>query len=114
MSKLIRGEFIFLVLLSCATALHSQVSGGTITGTITDVSGSVLPQAKVNVTNRDTGVIWSTITNSEGYYAAPNLGPGRYQVQAASPGFGSRAANITVTVGDDLKLDLSLAPGTVD
>ena len=113
MSNLTRGKFVFLVLLSCATALHAQVSGGTITGTVTDASGSVIPQAKVNVTNRDTGVSRTSITNSQGFYTSPNLVPGRYQIQAEATGCGSRGANITDTVGDDLKLDLSLELGTV-
>ena len=113
MSNLTRGKFVLLVLLSCTTALHAQVSGGTITGTVTDASGSVIPQAKVNVTNRDTGVSRTSVTNSQGFYTSPNLVPGRYQIQAEATGFGSRGANITVTVGDDLKLDLSLELGTV-
>ena len=103
-----------LTMLSPFGILHAQVSGGTITGVVTDASGSVIPQAKVNVTNRDTGVVRSAITNAEGFYTSPNLVPGPYQVQAVAAGFGSRGVNIAVTVGDDLKLDLSLALGTVD
>ena len=114
MKRSIRRTMAFLTMLSFVGILHAQVSGGTITGIVTDVSGSVIPQAKVNVTNRDTGVIRSAITNTEGFYTSPNLVPGRYQVQAVAAGFGSRGVNITVTVGDDLKLDLSLALGTVD
>jgi hypothetical protein len=113
MSSFTRGQVALFVVLSCAISLQGQVSGGTITGTVSDASGSVIPKAKVTVTNRDTGVSRTSLSNAQGFYTAPNLVPGRYQIEADATGFGPRGANITVTVGDDLKLDLSLEPSTV-
>ena len=105
---------LLLTVANLTDLVRAQVSGGTITGTVTDVSGSLLAHAQVTITNRDTDVVRSLAVNQDGYYSAPNLVPGRYQVMAAMPGFGSKAVNVTLTVGDDLKVDLSLEIGSVD
>src|SRR6267143_1603006 len=58
-----------------------------VTGTVTDATGSVVIQAKVVVTNIDTGVGRESLTNERGNYIVTALLPGRYQVAAEAPGF---------------------------
>src|SRR5258706_14094930 len=70
--------------LSHAVQLRAQVVGGTILGTITDRSGAVVPQATILVRNLANGVIRTVTTDPAGFYTAPNILPGSYEV-AASP-----------------------------
>ena len=98
---------------STANRLQAQVAGGTISGTVTDSSGGVLPNANVTITNVATGVDRSTSTNADGLYTAPNLLPGSYEVKFAAPGFKSeRRTGIALTVGATLTLDVMMQVGT--
>ena len=57
-----------------------QVNTATISGTVRDESGAVLPGASVTVQNQDTGISRALTTNETGRYTAPALGLGNYQV----------------------------------
>ncbi len=94
--------------------LSAQVAGGTITGTVSDTSGSMISKAHVSITNRATGVTRTVTTNDAGFYTAPNFVPGGYQVKASAPGFAPKGANLTLTVGDEINLPLALNVGAVD
>ena len=70
-----------LLFLALATSLSSaQVPTGTVTGTVTDASGAVLPKATVTITNKETGAVRAVQTNGEGIFAAPAL-PARVVAQ---------------------------------
>ena len=92
----------------------AQVAGGTITGTIMDSSGSVIPKARIDIVNRETRVTRTVTTNEDGIYTAPNLLPGDYDVKATAAGFAPKGTNLTLSVGDELNLSLTLDVGTVD
>src|SRR6516165_8561001 len=113
-----RGSISYLLLLLIIqvthTPLSAQVAGGTITGTVTDTSGSLIPQVQVTITNRNTGVTRTVSTNGEGFYTAPNLVPGVYIVAASAAGFAPKGTNLTLTVGDEISLPLTLSVGAVD
>ena len=91
----------------------AQESRGSITGRVTDPQNSVVPGAKVTVTNDDTNVSRSTTTNETGYYEVTFLDPGPYQVRVEAQGFKTvdRKA-IRLNVGDKLAVDLKLELGT--
>src|SRR5260370_13019333 len=72
--------------------LHAQVAGATLSGTITDGQGGVLPGATVSATNISTGVAVGTKTNEVGAYTVPNLNAGDYQVSVSAPGFSTTLA----------------------
>ena len=107
----------FLVFCALALALvvppvHAQVAGGSISGSVLDSSGAVLPRAQVLIRNVETGVATEVVANDSGVYRAPNLRPGRYEVTASMPGFVTSARKgIQLTVGAALVLDLRLDPG---
>jgi len=103
----------FYVALLCCSAL-AQDSRGTIGGRISDPQDGAIPGVKVVVTNIDTGVNTSLVTNEKGVYVAPLLIPGNYQVSVEHQGF-KRAtrSNITLSVSDDLQIDLRLELGNV-
>jgi len=85
---------------------------GTITGTVTDPSGAVVPNAAVKVTNIDTNVTVASKTNGAGVYVANNLIVGTYRVEAQASNFKkSVVENIVLQVGATAKADLSLAVG---
>jgi hypothetical protein len=60
---------------------------GTISGTISDKSGAVIPGAKITITNKGTGETYTTTTNEAGYFVLPNLPAGTYDVTAEKEGF---------------------------
>jgi hypothetical protein len=92
----------------------AQVSGATLSGSVADKSGAAVPQAEVLIKNTATGVQTPITANSEGFYSAPNLLPGHYQVAASAPGFSSLVrTGIELTVGERQQLDFALEVGQV-
>src|SRR5260370_10342441 len=79
-------SFLALCLTIC-TPLHAQVAGATLSGTITDGQGGVLPGAAVSAMNISTGVAVGTKTNEVGAYTLPNLHAGDYQRSVSPPRF---------------------------
>jgi hypothetical protein len=65
----------------------SQANRATITGTVTDQSGAIVPGAQVTATNAGTNVPTSTVSNDDGNYVIPNLFPGTYTLQVKRDGF---------------------------
>src|ERR1700730_9770604 len=104
-----------IVLVFCSVLpAHGQVSGATLSGTITDTSGAVVSNAKISVKNVDTGVIRDATSNNDGFFTAPNLLPGRYEVKVSAPGFDTAVnKNITLTVGSRQTLNQVLRVGQV-
>lgn len=101
------------VLFSVPT--HAQVAGGTLSGTITDPSERAIPQAQVAITNVATGVTTRVTTNSDGYYAAPNLLPGEYEVTVSAMGFATEGRKgISLTVGSQQVFNLTLHVGSAE
>ncbi len=104
--------FILLLGLGVASRLEAQVVGATLSGTITDSSGAVVPKATVTIRNTATGIVRTVSTNETGFYTAPNVQPGDYQVTATAEGFASETAPITLTVGAQQTLSMTLKVGT--
>ncbi len=91
----------------------AQVAGGTLSGTITDPSDKSIPQAQVSISNVATGITTTVTTNSDGFYIAPNLLPGEYQVSVSAKGFNSETRKgISLTVGARQVFDLTLHVGS--
>ncbi|MBI4482472.1 MAG: TonB-dependent receptor [Acidobacteria bacterium] len=90
----------------------AQVTTATISGTVRDETGAVLPGVSVTVKNLDTGLARTLTTDEQGRYRAPQLTVGHYQVQAELPGFqvGTRSG-ITLTVGREAVVDVTLKVG---
>src|SRR6266849_492474 len=75
-----------ITLVPCAHVAAQEI-GATVTGTVTDPQGAVLPGVAVTVLNVDTNVPSETVTNSQGSYVVQKLIPGRYKITAALQGF---------------------------
>jgi len=91
---------------------HAQLDRGSFVGAISDTSGAGVPQATIHVTNMDTGVSTTAMSDSSGHYEVPALPTGRYRVEATAPGFSHAVAeNITMQVGGRQRLDLTVKVG---
>jgi hypothetical protein len=90
----------------------AQVAGSSISGTITDSGGRVVTNAHVSISNSDTGVTREVTSNEEGFYSAPNLLPGIYEVTVSAQGFKTEKRAITLTVGASASLDQTLRVGS--
>ncbi|MBS1828679.1 MAG: carboxypeptidase regulatory-like domain-containing protein [Acidobacteria bacterium] len=75
------------ILVSLPALVLGQATFGTITGTVTDSTGAVVPNTEVSVVNEGTNLTRVVTTGSDGNYAAPNLNSGNYRVQAKAAGF---------------------------
>jgi hypothetical protein len=102
------------LLLAGPAAIHAQVVGGSISGTVSDTSNGRISGAIVRVVNTETGTERRLVTDREGRYAAPSISIGSYDVFASSPGFGPQERRgVSVTVGKSGQVDLVLSLGSV-
>ena len=94
----------------CSSApAKAQVAGGNLSGTISDPSGRLVPQALVAIQNVETGITTTVTTNSDGYYTAANLHPGEYQVTVSAKGFATEVRKgVSLSVGAQQVIDLTL------
>ena len=92
--------------------LRAQVAGATLSGTVTDTSGAVIPAAQVTVKNVGTGISAEVPANADGFYSVPNLLPGSYEVTATASGFATEVqSGVTLTVGAQQVLNFTLKVG---
>jgi hypothetical protein len=105
--------FLLPLLVLVATALLAQVViTSTILGNVTDPAGAVIPDAKVTLTNVDTGVKWKATTTFSGDYRFPNLIAGHYTVEVAKEGFGNSVSTpVALENGTIQRINLGLKVG---
>lgn len=102
-----------LICLVFSSAARAQVAGGNLSGTVIDPSGGAVPNASVTILNTATNVSRSLTTNESGFYSAPNLVPGSYQITVASTGFKTLMEKVELQVGAELALNHQLEVGDV-
>jgi hypothetical protein len=105
--------FVTLILI-IPGRIYPQVVGGTLAGTVSDQSGAVIPATQISVKNIATGVTRTVTTDTAGFYTAPNLLPGTYEITATASGFSTEVqTGITLTVGAQQVLNFTLQIGRV-
>lgn len=103
---------MFIVLCCASMSSLAQTDRGSLSGTVTDPTGSVIAGAKVIVTNAAMGTQSSTVTTGVGDYTVPELSAGVYSVTVVAPGFTTLVhTGITVSVGEVARVDLKLSLG---
>src|SRR5688572_11934009 len=99
---------VALVMLITAPSALAQATS-TFNGRILDQGDAVLPGVTVTVTNQNTGVMRTTVTNAEGLYFMPGLEPGVYRISTELPGFApSTRDNLTLAVNATISIDFQL------
>ncbi|MGB6133498.1 MAG: TonB-dependent receptor [Acidobacteriaceae bacterium] len=107
---------LWLLLICCLTcmAAHAQIDQGSVSGTVTDSSGAVVPGAAVTLTDNATNLVFTGKTDSTGYYTFRPIKIGTYTLTVVAPGFQKRVQhNIVVNVSQNVGLNVSLKPGSV-
>jgi carboxypeptidase family protein len=107
-------KVLLLLPFAFATLLFGQGgANGTIVGTVTDSSGAVVANAKVDVMNTATGVVVHTETSSTGDYTVPYLNPASYKISVTAPGFQkAESTPFTLVVGQQARVNISMKPGS--
>jgi hypothetical protein len=102
------GLILALFLASGSAAVYAQ-STATISGTITDPSGAVVPQAQVTVHGLSTGIDRSVVSDPAGSFTVPSLQPGNYSVSVHAAGFADyRLASVTLQVDQNVTANVKL------
>ena len=101
------------VLFLFATAF-AQTDQGAVTGVVEDSSGAVIPNARVTVTNVDTGLALQVKSNQSGVFVVSPLKVGNYEVSATANGFQTvTRKNLHLDIQQRLNVTLALPPGSV-
>ena len=106
---------IALVLMASAAAPASgQVLYGSVVGTLSDATGSVVPNATVVVTNQNTGLTRQAATDENGYYSIPNLLEGVYDLAVTASGFKPYTqTGVTISINRVTRIDATIEVGAV-
>jgi hypothetical protein len=119
MFSLVRPKLTMVLVLLASFALFSVVNGQTITGSIsgavTDSTGSVVPGATVSLSSEKTGQVRTSVTNGEGRFSFAALQPGAYSLKVEQQGFQAlEQRGVILSANENLALgDLKLQPGQV-
>jgi carboxypeptidase family protein/TonB-dependent receptor-like protein len=104
----------FVCVLLVASAAYAQFDTASVLGTVRDNTGGVVPGATVTLTNLDTGISTTRVSDENGNYEFVTVRVGRYKVTAELPGFSIALADqVQVAVGARQRVDLQLTPGAL-
>jgi hypothetical protein len=114
-SVLDRVKIVLCIFLLGASATAWASVGGSISGTVKDSTGSLIPHASITVLETETGLTYRAQTDASGSYTLPVLPVGHYQLQIEASGFaGYKRKGIVLDTNAALKFDAVLSVGTVD
>jgi hypothetical protein len=106
-----KSMFLVLGFVVLSVIASAQAPTGIITGTVTDESGAVVPNAKISIINKATDFTRAALANAEGYYSAPALPAGEYEVRCEQTGFRTVVRNATVQAGGTTAVDFPMQVG---
>jgi hypothetical protein len=99
-----------VVTVAAPAALGQTAVTGALSGTVTDASGAVVPNATVTISNAGNGSTQTVVTDAQGRYTASNLAPGTYKVNASTTGMQSTTTQVTVPVGTTVPANITVTP----
>jgi hypothetical protein len=98
-----------LLILPLADLASAQTTGATLQGTISDPQGALLPGVTVVIANVETGLSRTVVTDERGWYRAPALPPGQYELRAELLGFGNVVrSGLTLTIGQEATVNVEM------
>src|SRR5436190_18928980 len=113
MSTLFRALLPLLITLAAAIPAFSQSERGTIVGSVTDATGSLVPNATVTVTNIATNSVVNLNTGQSGDFTAPSLAVGTYTVRVEAKGFRPAVVSgLTLNASSSVRADVVLEVGS--
>lgn len=98
------------LLLLFATATFAQVTGGSVTGTVVDSNGAVVPNATVTLTGKARGQNLTTQTTDTGSYTFPNVPVGDYTITVEIQGFSKATQELRVTLNQATTVEVTMQP----
>lgn len=107
---------IMFLFLACSLLPHNMFaqSAASVSGTIEDSSGALVPDASVTLRNTDTNVQQATITSSSGTYSIINVAPGNYSIEVTKAGFSpSRITQLVLNVNQAANFNFTLTAGSI-
>jgi len=103
---------LVLLTLALAPLLPAQSDRGTLTGTVSDASGAVIPEAELSLKHADTGAVYAGRTTATGNYTLAELPAGNYELSVLHPGFRKYVqSGITILIATTTRLDVILQVG---
>src|ERR1700730_17100902 len=103
---------LMLAVCPCLAIAVRADTVGSISGTVTDQTGGVIPDTTVTALNLDTTVVQTTKTNANGFYNFTALPVGRYEIEILREGFNPyKRTGLVVDVNSQLRADISLSMG---
>ena len=104
---------VWMIVLGFSAPAPAQLDTGSISGTVTDQAGKVVPGAPVTATDKATGSTYSTIASGTGFYSFPSVRTGTYEIKVSVTGFKNAVySGVTVAVGSSSAQDVVLAVGS--
>ena len=105
----------FAIIISFNSSVSAQEVTGSISGTVRDSSGAVVPGAAVTITDSGKNIVVRNITtNEDGAFSAPNLGSGVYTVTVEAPNFKKSVnTDVKVDVGSRKSVEVTLEAGNI-
>ena len=103
---------LILLLFTFSVPLCAQSTLGSISGTVTDSTGAIIPNASVHLHRQESGTDSTVQANSAGNYSAQSLQPGHYDVRVESKGLATTTeAGVALDTRQQLRLDVTLTVG---
>ena len=108
-------SIVLLLLIAPSVVAQTQITTGTIQGTVVDANGAVVPSANVEIKNLGTNTLRNVTTDEDGRFVALALQPGNYSVTVSKQGFATTVLeNTALTVGQALNIPFSLKISSVE
>jgi hypothetical protein len=120
LKKITSAAAFLLVLILLASTCFGQQLTGTLSATVADSAGAVVPNAKVSMKNDASGDVRTTVSNGTGYFAITAVQPGSYSITIEAPGFKTwNQTGIVFSQGDsktlpNIKLEVGKVTETVE
>lgn len=102
---------IFALFIFCGNLVFAQVTGGAVTGSVTDSNGAVIPNATVKLTDKARGQVFTATTTDAGSYLFPNVQVGEYSISIEAKGFNPIKRELTVSLNQTATIDATLQAG---
>src|SRR5215468_10296016 len=106
--------FRFAIVVVLAVAMVAQTITAALEGEIHDSTGAVVPGARIQILNTDTGVITRLTSGADGRYVAPSLPPGPYSVIVEATGVKKNdRTGIVLQVNQTARVDVMKEVGAI-